>query len=38
MVLELKGILIAMVEIEKIPEELKCDVVIPIYKGAGRGP
>ena len=36
MVLWLNGILIAMVEIEKIPEELKCGVMIPIYKSAGK--
>jgi len=35
-VLWLKGILIAIVEIEEIPEELKCGVMILIYKSARK--
>ena len=35
-VLWLKEVLNAMVEMEKIPEVLKCGVVILIYKGGGR--
>ena len=38
MVLWLKGIMNAMVEMEKIPAVLKCGVVVPIYKGGGKDP
>ena len=37
-VLWLKGIMNAMVEMEKIPAVLKCGVVVPIYKGGGKDP
>ena len=34
----LKGILNAVIEMEKIPAVLKCGVVVPVYKGGGRDP
>ena len=38
MVLWLKGILNAVVEMEKIPTLLKCGVVVPVFKGGGKDP